>query len=179
VPKLEKEEKVKEIVSLLQSANLAILTKFQGLNVAEANKLRRNLVKQGIEYKVVKNTLTRLAVKSIELEELCQYLIGPTAIVVERGDKNYAPRILSSYIKEHKSLEFKAGVLEGRVINVEDLKKLATLPPREVLISQALAGMQAPIRGLVGVLSAPVRNLLLVLEAIKRQKSRSSQAVVK
>lgn len=171
MPNLEKKQQVvTEIRTRLENAVAAVLADYRGLNVAEVSELRNQLREAGIEYKVLKNTLTRIAARDLGLGELEQYLEGPTAIAFSPTDPVAPAKILADFAKNHKALELKAGVIEGKVIGLDGLKALADLPTREVLLSQVLGGMKAPLYGLVTVLSGPARNLVYVLNAIKQQK---------
>ncbi|SDF85044.1 50S ribosomal protein L10 [Sporolituus thermophilus] len=168
----EKQAIVAELKEKLANTKGAVITNYRGLTVAQDTKLRRKLREAGVEYRVVKNTLTRIAAKEVGLEGLEPYLEGPTAIAMSYADPVAPAKVISDFIKENKLqvMEIKAGLVEGKVIDVDGVKALANLPPREVLIAQVLAGMQAPIAGLVNVLQGTIRNFVYVLEAVRKQK---------
>jgi len=168
----EKLQSVAELKEKLSSAKGGVLTNYRGLTVAQDTKLRRKLREAGVEYRVFKNTLTRFAAKEAGIEGLDPYLEGPTAIAMSNTDAVAPAKIISDFVKEHKlqTLEVKAGLLEGKVIDPSEVKVLSNLPPREVLVAQVLAGMQAPIGSLVNVLSGSLRNLVYVLDAVRQQK---------
>jgi len=168
----EKQVIVAELKTKLANVKGAVLTSYRGLNVAQDTKLRRKLREAGIEYRVIKNTLTRIAAQEVNLQGLDKYLEGPTAIALSEKDPVAPAKIISDFIKENKlqSLEIKAGLVEGKVIDVNGVKALASLPPREVLIAQVLAGLQSPIAGLVNVLQGNIRNLVYTLNAIREKK---------
>lgn len=170
----EKEAIVAELKEKLEQSKAAILTDYRGLNVAAMTELRRLMREQGLEYRVVKNTLTRFAAQELGLDDLEPYLEGPTAIAFSFEDPVAPAKVIMDFAKEHKQLEVKAGLLRGKVIQPEGVKELADLPPREVLLAQVLGGLQAPIAGLVGVLNGAPRNLVYVLEAIRKQKEETS-----
>jgi large subunit ribosomal protein L10 len=171
MPNLEKKKQaVEKIRNKMQDAGVMILADYRGLNVSEVNQLRTELREAGIEYKVVKNTLTRIAAHELGLNDLDPHLEGPTAIAFSADDPARPAKILSNFAKAHKALELKAGVLEGKVIGLEGVKALADLPPREVLLARVLGGMQAPLYGLVTVLSGPMRSLVYTLDAVRAQK---------
>jgi len=161
---------VDEIREKLQQSTLSVLTDYRGLNVVEVTDLRSQLREAGIEFKVVKNTLTWLAAKEIGLDTLRPYLEGPTAIAYSRTDPVAPARILSGFAKNHKALDIKAGVLEGQVISQELVKELADLPSRDHLLAKLLGTLQAPLAGLVNVLNGPIRNFVYVLDAVRLQK---------
>lgn len=166
----EKEAMVAELKEKLATASTAVLTDYRGLNVAALTKLRRKLREAGVEFKIVKNTLTLFAAKEIGLDDLKQFLEGPTAIAFSYEDPVAPAKLLVDFTKEHKQLEVKGGVLQGKVIQKERVKDLAGLPPREVMLAKVLGGMRAPITGLVYVLSGTTQKLVYVLDAIRQQK---------
>lgn len=168
----EKAKAVAELSDKLSRTKGAVLTTYRGLSVAQDTKLRRKLREAGVEYRVVKNTLTRIAAEQVNINGLEQYLEGTTAIAISYTDPVAPAKILSDFLKEIKgqALEIKAGIVEGKVIDANGVKSLANLPSREVLIAQVLAGMQSPIVGLVNVLQGTTRNLVYALEAIRKQK---------
>lgn len=168
----EKIQTVADIKEKLSTTKGAVLTNYRGLTVAQDTKLRRKLREAGVEYRVFKNTMTRIAAKEAGIEGLDPYLEGPTAIAISYTDPVAPAKIISEFVKENKlqALEVKAGLLEGKVIDASGVKALSNLPPREVLIAQVLAGFQAPIAGFVNVLSGTMRNLVYALEAVRKQK---------
>lgn len=168
----EKQAIVAELKERLTTAKGAVLTNYRGLTVAQDTQLRRKLREAGVEYRVVKNTMTRIAAQEAGVDDLVGYLEGPTAMAVSFSDPVAPARVISDFVKEHKlkTLEVKAGLVEGKVITADGVKALANLPSREVLLSQVLAGMQAPIAGLVNVLQGSIRNVVYVLDAVRQQK---------
>lgn len=170
----EKEAMVAELKEKLDQARAAIITDYRGLNVAAMTELRRRMREQGLEYKVVKNTLTRFAARELGLDDLEPYLEGPTAIAFSYEDPVAPAKVIMGFAKEHKQLEIKAGLLRGKVIRPEGVKELADLPPREILLAQVLGGLQAPIAGLANVLNGVPRSLVYALEAIRKQKEAAS-----
>lgn len=166
----EKEQAVADIQQKLAQAQVVILTDYRGLNVSEATKLRSKLREAGVEYKVLKNTLIRIAAHNMGQEGLDTYLEGPTAVAFDYNDPVAPAKILADFMKETKKLEIKAGLLQGKVIDNNAVKALAELPSREVLIAKALGSMQAPLYGLANVLQGNIRNLAYALEAVRQQK---------
>lgn len=165
-----KAQTVNELKEYFSRSAAAILTDYRGLKVAEITQLRRRLREAGVQYKVVKNTLVRRATAELGLQELGSYLEGPTAIAFGFEDPIGAAKILTEFAKGNKNLQLKAGVLEGRVIDLKGLQALAELPSRQELLAKVLGGMQAPLYGLANVLASLPRNLVYVLEAIRKQK---------
>src|SRR5690554_6301841 len=166
----EKVAVVNEVYEKLTKAQSVVLVDFRGLTVQEATELRKKLREAGVELKVTKNTLTRLAAEKADLKDLHAYLEGPTALAFGYEDPVSPAKILSDFAKDHKKLELKGGVLEGRVIDQAMVTALAELPTREVRLGQLVGLMQAPIRNLAYVLSAPIRNTVYVLDAVLQNK---------
>lgn len=168
----EKQAVVAELKEKLSNTKGAVFTNYRGLNVALDTKLRRKLREAGVEYRVVKNTMMRIAASESGLEGLEEALEGPTAIAISYTDPVAPAKIISDFVKENKlqALEVKAGLVEGKVIDAQGVKDLASLPPREVLIAKVLGSMQAPISGLVNVLQGSIRNLVYALDAVREQK---------
>jgi len=166
-----KKQMVEEIKERLQKIQGAVLTDYRGLNVAEVTELRNKLREAGIEYKVLKNTLTKRAANEIGLEGLDPYLEGPTAIAFGVNDPVAPAKIVSDFAKIHKALEIKAGILENKVIDDSGVKALADLPSREVLLAQVLAGMQSPMYGFAGSLQGILRKFVYALDAVREKKA--------
>ncbi|CUH97838.1 hypothetical protein P22_3985 [Propionispora sp. 2/2-37] len=168
----EKQAVVAELKEKLQNTKGAVLTNYRGLTVAQDTNLRRKLREAGVEYRVVKNTMTRIAANELGIQGLDAHLEGPTAIAMSFTDPVAPAKVISEFVKETKLqvLEVKAGLVEGKVIDTAGVKALASLPSREVLISKVLAGMQSPIVGIVNVLQGNLRNLVYTLEAVRKQK---------
>lgn len=166
---------VADLKERLTGAKAAVFTSYSGLTVAQDTELRRKLREAGVSYQVVKNTMTRIAAKEAGLDGLDDIFNGTTALAIA-GDDVVAPaKVICDFIKENKldeagKLFVKAGILDGRVIDTEEVKALASLPSREVLIAKILGSMQAPISGTVNVLQGVIRNAVYVLEAIRQQK---------
>ena len=129
------------------------------------NELRKQLREAGVEYKVFKNTLARRAAAQVELTELEEYLSGPTAIAFSNEDVVAPAKILHQFAKENKALEIQGGVVEGRVVTVDQVKELAELPSHEGLLSMLLS-----------VLQAPMRNVALAVKAVADKNEENGQA---
>jgi|SRR5690554_183773 len=168
-----KQQVVEEISDKMQRAVSGVVTDYRGLNVAEATELRKELREAGVEYKVLKNTLTKLAADKAGFSDLKKDLVGPTAVAFSYDDPAAPARILSKFAKEHKNLELKSGFVEGNVLDLAGITALAELPTRDVLLAQVLAGFQAPIKGFVNVMHGNLRNFACVINAIKEQKEQA------
>ncbi|HEX2946322.1 MAG TPA: 50S ribosomal protein L10 [Clostridia bacterium] len=168
----QKREVIDNISSKMKAAKGMVFADYRGLTVEQDTELRSALRKAGVEYKVVKNTLTRFAAKENGLEGLDTYLNGPTAMA-SSADAVAPAKVLNEFAKKYDKLEIKVGVVEGKVIDVNGVKALAELPPREVLIARVLGGLNAPISGLVNVLNGNIRGLVVALNAIAEQKANA------
>lgn len=167
MPRPEKVEAVQKIAAKLSRSTLAIATDYRGLSVADMTQLRRKLGEAGIEYRVVKNTLTRIAANQVGRQQLAGLLDGPTAIAFGYGDASQPARVLLDYIRSSRiELKIKGGLLDGRQLGLADLSELASLPSRQVLIARVIGGVQSPLLALVNVLNAPLVNLVRALQQI-------------
>lgn len=142
----EKATLVNEIAEKLQNAKSTIIADYRGLTVAEVTELRKNLRDAGIEFKVLKNTMTRRAADQVNLSDVNEYLTGPNAIAFSYEDVVAPAKILNDFAKTHKALELKGGIVEGKVISTSEVQALAELPSKEGLLSMLANVLQAPIR---------------------------------
>ena len=165
-----KEARVTEFAQKLKETKAAFLADYRGLNVEQATALRRKLHDVGIEYRVVKNTLLRLAARDTHAACLDEQLTGPTAIALVKDDPVAPAKALVEFAKANKAFELRAGVLDGKLLSVADITALSDLPSREELLAKMLGSMSAPATNFVGVLAAVPRSLVQVLSAIKDQK---------
>jgi large subunit ribosomal protein L10 len=161
----EKEQAVAEVTEKLKASTCTIVADYRGLNVAQVTQLRKSLREAGIEFTVLKNSLTRRATAQAELTELDEYLTGPTAIAFSKDDLISPAKILTEFAKKNEQLSVKAGVVEGRVVGYDQIKALAELPSKEGLLSMLLS-----------VLQAPVRNFALAVKAVAEKKEAEGQA---
>jgi large subunit ribosomal protein L10 len=166
----EKEQAVEEIAGKFGDAQAALLTEYRGLSVGEIAEVRRALRDAEADYKVLKNTLTRIAVRDVGLEELVEMLQGPTAVAFCRGDAVAAAKALDDAAKKFPVLVVKGGVLRGQVIDAEQAKALAKLEPREVQLAKIAMMMNAPMQQTVNVFSALLRDLGSMLGQVLAQK---------
>ncbi len=174
-PSPEKQKIVADIKEKLTASKGAVFTSYRGLTVAQDTQLRRQLREAGVSYHVIKNTLTAIAAKEAGLDDLLPHLEGTTALAVSNDDAIAPAKVISEFIKKNKLentevLTVKAGIVDGKVISANDVKALASLPSREVLIAKLLGSMQAPISNTVGVLQGVIRNAVYVLDAIRQKK---------
>jgi len=167
---ISKTQVVEELSAKLATAKAAFIADYRGLTVDEVNELRGKLREAGVEYRVVKNTLLRLAAKDTPFTCLDEFLKGPTAIAIVQDDPVAPAKVLSDYAKTSKVFELKTAVLDGKLLSQEEVNALAELPSREVLLAKMLGSINAPVSNFVGVLAAVPRSLVQVLGAIKDQK---------
>ncbi|MDR0324787.1 MAG: 50S ribosomal protein L10 [Oscillospiraceae bacterium] len=170
----QKKAIVIDLAESMKNAASGVLVDYRGISVEADTKLRVELRKAGVTYKVVKNTLMQRAIQGIGLESLEPVLSGTTALAV--SDDAVAPaKILSEYAKKTgDKFKIKAGFVEGRVIDAAGVKALAELPPKEVLIAQIMAGLNAPVSGVANALNANIRGLAVALSAVAEQKQKSA-----
>lgn len=166
-----KRENIEEIKEKINNAQAVVLVDYRGLNVEQLTELRRKYRDAGIEYKVYKNTMMRFAFKDSGLEDFNEYLKGPSAIAFGYDDPVQVAKITSEFAKEHKDLEIKAGIVDGKIIDIAGVEGLAKLPSREVLVAQVLGGFNAPIQGFANVLQGTIRSLAIVLNEIAETKT--------
>jgi large subunit ribosomal protein L10 len=179
VPRPEKVTAVKEIASRFSEANAALLTEYRGLSVAELQELRRALRSANAEYKVLKNTLTRRAVKEVGLEELVEHLVGPTAIAFVRGDAVEAAKALDEAAKKYPVLVIKGGVIDGVIIDADQTKALARLESREVQLTKIAMLLNMPLQQTVNVFAALLRDLgSMLAQVLARKESEAPAAEV-
>ena len=169
----EKQAIVAELTEKLQNAAAGVLVDYKGITVAEDTALRAEMRKNGVEYAVVKNTLTRFAVKNAGLEELSSVLEGTTSLAVSATDPAAPAKVVCDFAKKMNGAKFtvKAGFVDGKVISVDEIKALAELPSKEVLLSMLLSAMQGPVRGLAVSLDATISGLARALQAVADQKA--------
>ena len=171
----DKEKQVRELTEIFKRAKSVYLTDFKGLDVNRTTELRKKFREQAVEYRVVKNTLAQLAAKNAGYDMLLEYLTGPTGLAFGITDPIVPARVLSEFAKDETvKLLVKVGLVEGTMFGPKAVKKLASLPPRDVLISQILSGLQAPIAGFVGALGGILQKFVGTVDAIAKQKESAA-----
>jgi len=170
VARPEKVARVDEVRAMFEETRSVVLSDFTGLDVAKISELRGLCRKNNVEFKVVKNTLAKLGVKDTDADGLSGYFEGPTAIAISREAENVPAKVLADFAKEHEAPKFKAGFVDGNVIDATAVLQLAMLPSKEELLAKLMGCIQGPGNGLVGCLQGPLRNLVSVLNQLKEQK---------
>ncbi len=145
---------VNEIKEKLNNASSLVLVDYRGLTVEQDTELRKKLRAEGVEYKIYKNSAVRFAVAGTEFEGITEFLAGPTAVAISYEDATAGSRILAEAAKTIEALEFKAGVIEGTVYDTEAMKKVASIPSREVLLSKLLGSWKSPMASFARVIKA-------------------------
>jgi len=169
----QKQELVNELSTKIKASASMVLADYRGLTVEQDTELRAALRNAGVEYRVVKNTLTKLAMEDNGLNDITQFLEGPTALAMSETDLVAPAKVMSEYAKKHEKFNLKTGIVEGKVIDLDQIKVLAELPSKEVLIAQVLGGLNAPISGFVNVLNGNLRGLVVALNAVAEQKAQA------
>lgn len=167
----QKEAIVAETAEMLGRSKSMLLADFSGLNVADMTDLRSRCRGEGVVFRVIKNTLIRLASKGTEAERFDEMLVGPNALVLGFDEETASARVLVDFAKDHPKLEVKAGVVGDRLMMADDIKALAKLPGRDVLLAQLLGAFNGVPQGFVSVLAAVPRKFMGTLQAIADQKA--------
>ena len=169
MPTQQKTKAVENLEKQARESTGLLVTSFKALKTVEFNEIRAKLRLLKCEYRVVKNSLTRIALKNAGMSELADMLQGPTALVLERGDAIAATKVIFEFAKTHENLKVNGGYFEGKVLDGKELKAIAALPSREILLAQLLGTLQAPMVNLVSVLQAPMRDLVGVLDQVSKK----------
>jgi large subunit ribosomal protein L10 len=171
----EKKAIVAALADKLKNASAGVFVDYSGTSVAVDTEMRRAMRQAGVEYSVVKNTLTRFAAVQTGYQEFEPFLNGPTALALSFSDPVTPAKIICEYAgKKESTMKIKVGFVEGKVVSEDEIKALAELPSREALVAQVLGTMVAPISGLVTVLNANIRGLAVALAAIAEKKSEGA-----
>jgi large subunit ribosomal protein L10 len=167
--KQQKGAEVEELAQRFKRASMALVSEYKGITAAEATELRRRLRAVRGELRVAKNTLVRRAIKDTPFAALEGKLGGPVGVILSFEDPVAVAKTITSFKEAGDKLKVRAGVLGGRPISLEDVRALATLPPKEVLMSQLLGLLQAPGSQLVRLLNEPGSALARVIDAIGKK----------
>jgi large subunit ribosomal protein L10 len=154
-------------------ADNIFVTDYQGLDVEQMNKLRKDLRENGVRFVVAKNTLMRIAARDAGYDDVLPYLEGPTAVAFSNADPNVPAKILFDAYKEFDKIskpEVKAFYIDRQQFSAGDIERIAKLPPRDTLLSQLISAVEGPIAGLVSTLDAVIRDLIGTVDAIARSK---------
>lgn len=166
----QKEQDIARLKEELSNAGNALVVSFQGLTSPKDWELRRALEKAQLNYRVVKNTLGKIAVEGTPLEPLKDHFVGMTAIAYSETDPVGLAKVLSKFAKDNAQLTFKAGVVEGRVITIKDIDALAAMPSKEELISRLMFALNSPAQRTAVAINGVARNLAVVIQQIADKK---------
>ena len=160
----QKVQEVKDLAAKMKDAKLVLLVNYRGINVADDTVLRKSVREVGAEYAVIKNNITRRALKECGIEELDEALVGPTAVIIAQEEYLPGLKAIYKFAKANDFYQIKGGVLEGKVSTIEELTTLAQLPSREELIAK-----------LAGCLLANVSKLAATLDAVRVKKEEEAK----
>jgi large subunit ribosomal protein L10 len=158
-----KQQAVQEIAAKIAESSSTVVADYRGLNVAQVTELRKQLREAGIEFQVLKNSLVRRATEGTDYAALNDVLTGPTAVAFGKADAVAPAKILNDFAKKNDALKLKGGIVEGKVVSMEEVKALAELPSREGLLSMLLS-----------VLQAPIRNFALAVKAVGEKQEQEA-----
>ena len=159
----QKKEEVSKLAEKIKEAKVVLLTDYRGINVSDVTGLRAKLRNAEVEYKVIKNNITRRALKECEVEGLDDVLVGPTAVILGNNDYLEACKAVYEYAKDNEFYKIKGGIIDGKVVSVEEIITLAKLPSRETLL-----GM------LAGALLGNITKLAVALDQVQQQKAEAN-----
>jgi large subunit ribosomal protein L10 len=172
--KSERQATVESLTELLKGSPNVFVTDFSGLNVLRMTELRRRLRGAGVEYVVVKNTLAQRAFAANGVHALDEHLAGPTGLVLSGKDALVGAKVLSDFAREFEKPAIKIGLVDGRPVTPEQVRRLADLPPRDVLLAQLAGYIQAPMAQFAGVMNGLLYQMVGALEALRAQRSAAS-----
>jgi len=172
--KTERQATVEALTEQLKGSPNVFVTDFTGLNVLRMTELRRRLRVAGVDYVVVKNTLAQRAFAANGVNALDDHLAGPTGLVLAGRDAMAGAKVLADFAKEFEKPAIKIGLIDGRPVTPEQVKRLAALPSREVLLSQLAGYLQAPLAQMAGVMNGMLYQMVGALEALRAQRSAAS-----
>ena len=168
----EKSRVIEELAEKLRGGS-AVLVDYQGMDVARSTQLRARSREAGVEFVVAKNTLTRRAADEAGVDDLSEYLVGPTALAFSE-DPVASAKLMAEFADQVESFALKGGLLEGgRVLNESSVVALSRLPGREQLLAQVVGGISSPLTGLVTLLNNTVQGLVVALNQIAEQKQNT------
>jgi large subunit ribosomal protein L10 len=155
----KKIQEVEVLTERMKNADSFVVVKYAGLTVEQVTKLRRSLLEAGCDLSVIKNNITKRAAEAAGYGELAEALVGPNAVAFSDNDSVQAAKTVFEFAKENKLLELKAGVVDGNYMNNKDIRTIATIPTRDVLLTMIAAGILQPIKEVAIALDLMVKNL--------------------
>ncbi len=173
--KAQKQELVRDFNERFKANPSLFVVEYKGLSVKDMEKLRRRLKKARADFRVTKNSLLKIASRGTEIEKIKDLFDGPTAIAICNENPVSVAKVFTESIKELPMLKLKGGIVEGKIIGIDEVSKLSQLPSREVLLAQLLGLLSSPISNLMGTLMELQRRLLYVLNAVKDIKEKKDK----
>ncbi|KPJ54397.1 hypothetical protein AMJ39_00515 [candidate division TA06 bacterium DG_24] len=165
-----KEARVQELAEKFSSAKAILIADHTGFNVGQMTELRAKLRGVSVEYRVAKNTLSRLAIKQVGFESLLPLIVGPTALVFVKEDPIAPAKVIAEFAEAAQRTAFKGAYLDGEVLTAEEVGRLVDLPPREVLLAQFVSGLAAPLASFAGLFRELLRRFVATLDQIAQQQ---------
>ena len=169
--KQQKEAVVEELAEQLKKHSVILLTDFTGMDVATATEIRERFREASVSYRVVKNSLAKLALKQVGKDDLAEHLSGPNGVVMTDSDPAEAAKILVEFEKKKDTPKVGVGWVDAGVMTAADIRRIAALPSREQLLAQIAAGFQAPVSGLARLLHELLRQLVSTLDEVGKAKA--------
>lgn len=173
--RLTKEKMLKELSNRISQNKYLFITNFEHLSVSKVAELRRSLNSASSSYFVVKNSLTRVAFKNSNLDELSKELKGISGLIFTNSDPIAISKILASFSKGNQTFVISSAFVEGKILNTSQIKELSQVPPREILLARAVCAIKYPISSFVLTLAVLTRNFVYVLEAIRKKKESQAK----
>ncbi|MDO9576450.1 MAG: 50S ribosomal protein L10 [Candidatus Cloacimonadales bacterium] len=168
-------DEVKRIKERLEKAKSIVLVDYKGINIEEVDELRNRMRNAHVDYFISKNTFIKIALNELGIEGLNSKLVGPTAVAISTEDEVAPARELAKFKKDimvdKEFPNFKVGFVSGKLMNINELEQLATLPSKEALLSMVLQGFNAPISGLVGALQGILRKFVYTVDAVTKKEN--------
>jgi len=171
----EKETVVQDMTEIFEKAKSVFVTDYEGLTVAKISVLRQKFRASAVEYRVVKNTLAKMAADKAGKSEINLYFKGPSAIAYSFEDASAPARIIKDFFKDNQKPKVKFSFFEGEFYGPAKLDEIAALPSRNELIARMLNGLNAPIQGLVGSLNGILSKLVRTLDAVRDSRAKTDQ----
>ena len=171
----KKQAVVDEIKQQIEDSQSVTLVEFKGLSVADVTELRNKYREAGVDYKIYKNTMVRLALKDLGIEGFDDLLNGPNALAFSKQDMVNGPKVSYEFAKDHEDqFSIKAGLMDGKAMTAQEVEQLSKLPNKEVLLSMVLRALQGPIAGLANVAQGTLRSAVYALEAVRKKKEEEA-----
>lgn len=170
MPTEAKRDKVAELTEAFSGSRGAIVSEYRGLTVSDLSRIRRDLREKGVSYTVVKNRLAKIAATDAGRSEIIPLLSGPTAITLGGSDEAALAKATLDALRPFRAVVVRGGAIGGVTIDADGVTRLATLPPREVLLAQLAGGIASPLSTMAGLFAAPLRNLGYALTQLRDQR---------